>query len=147
MPHQAAGGSSPQQRAGYPGDADHARTSVGADHWPDLGDEDRLGAEDLAPALDQALGLLVGLDVLDDPAIGSVVVELVHVLDHTFECASRGAHALDGRDFILQRQDRHDLQRAAEPGLGFADAPAAAHVLERIQAEPDLCLLYTSEAA
>ena len=66
------------------------------------------------------------------------VVELVHVLDHTFECASGGAHALDGRDFVLHRQDRLDLQRAAEPGLGFADAPAAAHVLQRIQAEPDL---------
>src|SRR5664280_3511372 len=79
---QVAGGSSPQQRAGYTGDADHARASVGADHRSDLGDEDRLGAKDLAPALHQALGLLVSLDVLDDPAIGSVVVELVHVLDH-----------------------------------------------------------------
>ena len=49
-----------------------------------------------------------------------------------------GAHALDRRDLAVDGEDRLDLQRAAEPGLRGADAPAAAQELERVDREPDL---------
>ena len=88
-------------------------------------------------AVDQSLGLLGRLDVLDDPAVGACVVEFLRVLDHALERAPGRAHALDGGDFVLEREDRLDLQRTSEPGLGFADASAAAQVLERVQTEPD----------
>ncbi len=71
-----------------------------------------------------------------DPAVGACVVELARVLDHALECPPGGAHALDGHDLVLERQDRLDLQRAAQPGLGLADAPSALEVLEGVQAEP-----------
>ena len=78
------------------------------------------------------------LDVLDDPGVGAVVVARAQVVDHPLERAARGAHALDRRDLALDREDRLDLQRAAEPGLRGADPPAAAQELERVDREPDL---------
>ena len=52
-------------------DAEQAGTDVGAEHGADLGDEDRLAAEDLAAVVDQGVGGLLVLDVLDDPGVGA----------------------------------------------------------------------------
>ncbi len=79
----------------------------------------------------------VGLDVLHDPAVRAGVVQFLRVLHHPLERPPGGAHALDRHDLVLQREDRLDPQRAAEPRLRLADAPAAAQVLERVEAEPD----------
>ena len=59
-------------------------------------------------------------------------------LDHALERAAAGADALHRRDLLLERQDRLDLQRRAEPRLGRADPAAAAQVLERVDREPHL---------
>ena len=48
-----------------------------------------------------------------------------------------GAHALDGRDLAVDREDRLDLQRRAEERLRGADPAAAAQVLERVDGEQD----------
>src|SRR4051794_19309592 len=56
-----------EYRARAAAGAEHPGTGVDADDRPDLGDPDRLAPEDLAPALDEALGLVGRLDVLDDP--------------------------------------------------------------------------------
>src|SRR2546423_4618266 len=123
-----------------PADAEQAGADMRADHRADLGDEHRLGPEDLAAVLDEALRLVGRLDVLDDPAVGAVVAARAHVLDHALERAGRGAHPLDRDDLGLQRQDRLDLQRGADHGLRLADAPTALEVLERVDGEPDLQL-------
>ena len=125
------------RRRGQPADADHPRAGMGADHGSDLADEARLAAEDLDPALDEPLRLVGRLDVLHAPGVGAVGVQRAHVLDHPLERAPRGAHALDGRDLRFQREDRLDLQRAADPRLRAADAATAAQVLERVEHEPD----------
>ena len=64
----AAAGSRRQQPGREGAHAEQARADVGADDRADLRHEHRLGAEDLAPALDEPLGLVGRLDVLDDPA-------------------------------------------------------------------------------
>src|SRR5437660_587948 len=64
-------------------------------------------------------------------------LELLRIGHHALEGAPGGAHALHGHDLVLQREDRLDLQRAAEPRLRLADAPAATQVLECVHAEPD----------
>ena len=84
------------------------------------------------------VGLVGGLDVLNHPPVRPVVVELVGVLNHALEGALGGAHPLDGGDLVLEREDRLDLERAADPRLRLAHAPAAAQILERVDAEPDL---------
>src|SRR6185312_15513587 len=77
-----AAAESAQQRARHAADADQAGTRVGPDHGPHLRGEDRFGVEDLAAALDQPRGLLGRLDVLDDPAVGACVTQLLGVTDH-----------------------------------------------------------------
>ena len=101
----------------------------------------RLGAEQLAARLDQALAGLACLDVLDDPSGRAVALPHPQVVDHPLERALLGAHALDRGDDVLDRQDRLDPQRAAEQRRRRADAPAAAQELERVDREPDLRLL------
>src|SRR5262249_51572382 len=119
------------QRARQAARADEARADVRADDRADLADEDRLGAEDLTAARDELRGLLVGLDVLDAPPVGAVLLARLEVVDHALERAPGGADALDRRDLAVDRQDRLDLQRAAQPRLRGADAPAALEELQR----------------
>src|SRR5262249_15234973 len=111
---------------------------VGADYRAHLGGEEGLGIEQLAAALDQAFGLIWRLDVLYHPAVGTLAAQLARVVDHALEGPAGGAHALDGHDFVLQREDPLVLRGPAQPRLRPADAPAAVQVLQRVQAEPDL---------
>src|SRR4051794_6235156 len=127
-----------EERARHAARAEQSGADVRADDGADLGDPDRLAAEDLAPAFDEPLGLLSGLDVLDDPAVRAVGLAGLHVVDEALEGAARGAHPLDGDDLGLQREDRLDLQRGAEHRLRLADPPAALQELERVDGEPDL---------
>src|SRR3954451_17231134 len=127
-----------EERARHAARAEQSGADMRADDGADLGDPDRLAAEDLAPAFDEPLGLLSGLDVLDDPAVRAVGLAGLHVVDEALEGAARGAHALDGDDLGLQREDRLDLQRGAEHRLRLADAPAALEELERVDGEQDL---------
>ena len=60
----------------------------------------------------------------------------LQVVDEPLERAPGRAHALDRRDLALDREDRLDLQRRADPRLRRADAPAAAQELERVDREP-----------
>ena len=119
---QAGGEAQANSARGIPPTPTRPGPDVGADHRADLGDEQRLGAVDLASALDQALGLLGGLDVLHHPCVGARLAQFVHVLHHPLERPPRGAHALDGRDFVPQREDRLDPQRPPDPRLRLADA-------------------------
>src|SRR5262245_45392990 len=64
-------------------DAEHARARVRADHRPDLRQQIRVTAVDLAPALGQALGLGGGLDVLDGERVAAVLPALLEVRDET----------------------------------------------------------------
>ena len=59
--------------------------------------ETRIGSQPKIsrPACDEPLGLLVGLDVLDDPAVGAVGLLGAQELDHPLERAAGRAHALD----------------------------------------------------
>src|SRR3954470_24883000 len=65
---------SAQKRRRDPAAADQSGPDVRADHGPHLRHEEGLGAEDLAPALGEPLGLVGRLDVLDDPGVGPVLV-------------------------------------------------------------------------
>src|SRR5581483_2712873 len=69
------------------------------------------------------------------------VSPLARVVDHPLERPPARADALDRGDLLAQGQDRLDLQRRAEPGLGGPDPPALAQVLERVDREPHLELL------
>ena len=89
---------------------------MGADDRAHLADEQGLAAEDLAAPLDEDGGPLGVLDVLDDPGVGAVVVAALQVLDHALERAAGRAHPLDRGDLGLEREDRLDLQRRAQPG-------------------------------
>ncbi len=62
-------------------DADHPRPRVGPEHRADLGDEERVTAEDRPARLDELLGGLRVADVPHDPGIGSLVVALPRVID------------------------------------------------------------------
>ena len=104
---------------------------------PDLGDEQGLGVEDLAAPLDQAVGLLGRLDVLHDPPVAAGRPQLAGVVHHPLERPPGGPHPLHRHDLVLEREDRLDLQGSSQPRLGLADPPAAAEVLERVEAEPD----------
>ena len=86
---------------------------MGADDRPDLADEARLAAEDLAAALDEPLRLVGRLDVLHAPGVGAVGVQRAHVLDHPLERPAGGAHALDGLD--LDSSERIGLIFSAPP--------------------------------
>ena len=82
----------------------------------DLRDQLRVAAVDLAAALGHALGLGARLDVLDGERVAAVLAALLEVGDEPLERAARGAHALDGLHLALDREDRLDLQRRADPG-------------------------------
>src|SRR3954453_6208470 len=62
----------PEERARHAARAEQSGADGGAGDRADPGDPDGLPAEDLAPAVDEALSLLSGLDVLDDPAVRAV---------------------------------------------------------------------------
>src|SRR4051812_34117864 len=126
------GGELLEHRSWKAAGADQAGADMRADHRTDLRDEDRLRSEQLAALLHEALRRLGILDVLDDPAIGTVVAPLARVVDHPLERAAPGAHPLDGRDLLAEGQYRLDLERRAEPGLRGPDPPALAEVLERV---------------
>ena len=72
-------------------------------------------AEDLAAFARPGAGGLGIVDVLDDPGVAPVVLALPGELDQALEGAPPGAHALDRGDLLLERQDRLDLKRRAEP--------------------------------
>ena len=75
---------------------------MGADHRSDLGDEQRVGAHHLATALDQPLGVLGILDVLHDPGVATVGVQLLGVLDQPLEDPPASANALDRCDLVVE---------------------------------------------
>ena len=50
---------------------------MGAEHRTDLGAEERLGAEDRPALGDEGRGVVAGLGVLDDPAAGAALAQLV----------------------------------------------------------------------
>jgi hypothetical protein len=93
---------------------------------------------DLAAALGEPLGHVGRLDVLEEEHVGAAVVTLLQVVDHPLERPAGGAHALDRHDLVVEREDRLDLQRRADPRAGGADPAAAAQELERVDHEPEL---------
>src|SRR5690242_15910465 len=119
-----------ERRLRHAADAEQARTHVRADHRADLGGEDGVAAVDRLANLDQPLGVLWILDVLDHPRVGAVRVSLTRVVDHSLEGSLPCPDALDRGDLVLQGEDRLDLQGRADPGSGRADPPATAQIVE-----------------
>jgi len=111
---------------------------VGTQHRPHLGAEQWAGAEDRGAFGHQALGVFGCLGVLNDPVGCAAVVQLMQVGDHPLEGPSVGAHAADRGDLRAESQDRLDLQRRPQHRPRCSDAPTAAQVLQRVQAEPDI---------
>src|SRR3954453_9770557 len=132
----------PSERAGQgcaqAGHSKDARARVRADHRPDLRDELRVAPVDLPPALGHPLGDLGDLDVLDGERVAAVLAPLLEMCDQAIEGAARGAHALHRLHLTLDREDRLDLERRADPRPRGADAAAPAQVLERVQVHEDL---------
>ncbi len=96
------------------------------------------GVEDRGALLDQEVGVLGRLGVLDDPLLGAALLQLVQVGDHPLDRAAAGADAADRGDLGAEGEDRFDLQGRSDQGLGGADPTAAAQVLEGVEAEPHL---------
>ena len=73
-------------------------------------------------------------------------MQLLRVLDQPPQGLGARPDPLDRGDLLLEREDRLDLERRAEPRGRGADAAAAAQVLERVDREPHLesgpCLAY-----
>jgi len=111
---------------------------VGTQHWPHLSAEQGAGVEDRCALAHQALGVFGCLGVLNDPVGCAAVVQLMQVGDHPLEGPSAGAHTADRGDLRTESQDRLDLQRRPQHRLRRSDAPTAAQVLQRVQAEPDI---------
>src|SRR4051812_5534462 len=111
---------------------------MGAENRPDLRAEERLPAEDLAPVSHEAVGFLLRLGVLDDPVRRAAVVQLAQIRDHPLEGAPARAHPAHRGDLRAEGEDRLDPERRAHERLRRADAAAAAQVLERVEAEPDV---------
>ena len=84
------------------------------------------------------VGVVGGLSVLDDPLRGTPRVQLVEIGDHLLEGAPSRAHAADRCDLGAEGQDRLDAQRRAQQRLCGTDPPAAAQILEGVQAKPDV---------
>ena len=105
-----------EQRRVEPGDAEQARAGVRADHRADLREEHGLGAEDLAARARPGARRprAAWMCWTTQPSAPSSCAH-AQVVDHALERAPLGAHALDRRDRVLDREDRLDLQRAAEP--------------------------------
>src|SRR3954470_23001250 len=104
-----------QELRAQAGDAEHAGADVGADDRPDLREQLRVAPVDVAAALGQALGLVGRLDVLDREPVAAVLAPPLEVGDQALERAAGGAHALDGLHLALDRENRLDLQRRADP--------------------------------
>src|SRR3954447_6075401 len=111
---------------------------MGTDDRADLRDELGFAAKDLAAFLPELLRGLGVLDVLDDPRVVARLHALAGVAAKALERARPCANALDRSDLLLERENRLDLQRRADPGPGAADAPAPAQVLERVDGKPHL---------
>ena len=88
-----------------------------------------------------AAAVAVVLDVLDDPGVGAGFMQLAGVAAQPLERPGSGPHPFDRGDFAVDREDRLDLQGAADPGAGAADAAALPQVLEGVDREPHLQLL------
>jgi hypothetical protein len=71
LPGDAPGKPLDQHVAGHAAHAEHPRAGVSRQHRADLGEEDGVVAEDPTALLDEPLGLVLRLDVLDDPAVGT----------------------------------------------------------------------------
>src|SRR3954453_19042798 len=99
---------------------------MSADDGPDLRDEGRIGAEELAPALDQLLRHVRRLDVLNHPPVLAAIVQFLENPPHPGERPLARPDAFDRRDPAIEREDRLDLQRRPQPRLRAAEAPAAA---------------------
>ena len=78
-------------------------------------------AVDLAAASGDPLGELGGLHVLDDEDVGARIALLLESRTSRSITPALRAHALDGRDLAVDREDRLDLQRRAEERLRGAD--------------------------
>jgi Pyruvate/2-oxoacid:ferredoxin oxidoreductase delta subunit len=111
---------------------------VGTQHWPHLSAEHWPGTEDRCALGHQALGVFGCLGVLNDPVGCAAVVQLMQVGDHPLEGPPPGAHAADWCYLRTESQDGLDLQRRPQHRLRRSDAPTAAQVLQRVQAEPDV---------
>src|SRR5918995_4229550 len=118
--------------------AEQAGARVRGQHGADLADDRRRPAVHLAAALDQLLERIRRVDVLRAPGIGARVLALTRVVDHALHRAAARPDALDRRHLVLDREDRLDLQRRADPGAGSADPAAALEELERVDHEPEL---------
>ena len=70
------------------------------------------------PSSISADGRLVVLDVLDDPAVGALLVALAGVVAQPLDRAGAGADPLDRGDLLLEREDRLDLQGASRSRRG-----------------------------
>ena len=69
-------------------------------------------------------------------SLGAALVQLVQVGDHPLHRPLLGPDFADRGDLGAEGEDRFDLQGRADQGLGGADAPALAQVLEGVEAEP-----------
>ena len=74
--------------------------------------------EDRPAGLDQALGRVRRLDVVDDPGVAAVLVALAGVADQALDRPGAGPHALDRGHLLLEGEDRLDLQGGPDPGAG-----------------------------
>ena len=79
--------------------------------------------------------------MLDEEAVVAVLAQRAEVVDHALERAAPRADPLDRDDLALDRQDRLDPQRGADPRLRAADPAAAAQELQRVDREQDLQVL------
>ena len=111
---------------------------VGAEDGADLGAEEGSVPKIALPSATRVAASSKALGVLDDPAAGAALVQLVQVGDHPLHRPLLGADFADRGDLGAEGEDRLDLQRRADQRLGGADAPALAQVLERVEAEPHL---------
>ena len=60
---------------------------MGADHWANLGEHERVVTKDLAATLGELLGLTRCLDVLDHVGVGAILVARTQQVDHPLERA------------------------------------------------------------
>ena len=136
-----------RKAAGRPDQSGRARpptstpgAEVRPEHRADLGAEQRLAAEDLAPRGDELLRRPAGAWACwTIQSLAPRSWSSREVVDHPLACARRCVRTRPtGAISVPKRQDRLDLQRGPDHGLRRADAPALAQVLERVEAEPDV---------
>src|SRR3954452_4124103 len=87
-------------------DSDHPRPSVGPENRADLGDVERIAAEDRPARLHEVLGGFGIADVLHDPCIGSVVVAPARVVDQPLNRARPRPDLPNALDLIAEGEDR-----------------------------------------